>query len=82
MDRLVESNRLVEAGLRMMSEAQSKRNPRTRALHYRDGLLMAFLALRPIRLSSGQDVEHLVAAHRQHVGNLALLHTRRLLSEP
>ncbi|MGY0794202.1 tyrosine-type recombinase/integrase [Azospirillum argentinense] len=52
MDRLVETNRLVEAGLRLMSEAQSKRNPRTRALHYRDGLLMAFLALRPIRLSN------------------------------
>ena len=35
-----------------MTRASSKRNPRTRALQYRDGLMLAFLALRPIRLAN------------------------------
>jgi integrase/recombinase XerD len=52
MDRLVETDRLVQGGLDLMARAHSKRNPRTRALQYRDGLMMAFLALRPIRLAN------------------------------
>jgi hypothetical protein len=37
----------------MMAEATDRPlSPRTRALRYRDGLLIAFLALRPVRLAN------------------------------
>jgi integrase/recombinase XerD len=53
LPRLVESDRLLEAGMAMMAEATDRPlSPRTRALRYRDGLLIAFLALRPVRLAN------------------------------
>ena len=52
--RLVDSARLVQAGLDLMAEAETRsyRNPRTRALAFRDGLMLAVLALRPVRIGN------------------------------
>jgi integrase/recombinase XerD len=53
LPRLVESDRLLEAGMAMMAQATDRPGaPRARALRYRDGLLIAFLALRPVRLAN------------------------------
>ncbi|WP_448208701.1 tyrosine-type recombinase/integrase [Azospirillum sp. sgz302134] len=52
--RIIDSDRLFETGLAMMATAETAAicNPRTRALRHRDGLLMAFLAARPLRLTN------------------------------
>jgi len=47
--RLVDTADLFTLGLRRMAEADRAGSTRQQALHYRDGLLMAFLAARPLR---------------------------------
>lgn len=48
---MVSAELLVGLGFRLMTEAEadSARSMERRAMHYRDGLLIAFLALCPIR---------------------------------
>ncbi len=53
LPRLVEVDRLVTAGFAVMAQAEAASlPPRRRALLYRDGLVLAFLALRPVRVSN------------------------------
>jgi integrase/recombinase XerD len=49
--RLQTPDRLIDLGMRLMAEAESRpdRAPLERALTYRDGLIIAFLAYRPVR---------------------------------
>ncbi len=51
---LVDSFRLFQAGLDLMAQAETSDipNPRVRAIAYRDGLMVAFLAARPVRLQN------------------------------
>jgi integrase len=57
-DRLVFAQRLVEAGLTMMAEAQeSAKNDLARARGVRDGLMIALLAFCPIRLKNFAALE-------------------------
>jgi hypothetical protein len=53
-DRIVDSDRIVRAGIELMREAEE--NPRLskyrRARQYRNGLMIAFLALLPLRLKN------------------------------
>jgi hypothetical protein len=53
-DRIVESNCIVFAGLTLMEEAENTktRTPLQRAQSYRNGLMIALLALCPIRLKN------------------------------
>jgi integrase/recombinase XerD len=50
--RLVGSECLFQAGLELMQRAGEEPTVKTQALRYRDGLMIAFLALRPVRLSN------------------------------
>jgi integrase/recombinase XerD len=50
--RLVGSECLFDAGLELMEQAADEPTAKTQALRYRDGLMIAFLALRPARLSN------------------------------
>ena len=52
--KLFDSDHLYQTGLDMMAAAtpDAYPHPRTRALAYRDGLLIAFLAARPIRVGN------------------------------
>jgi integrase len=53
VDRLVLSERLVEAGLILIREAEMfGKTPRARAVGVRNGLLIALLALHPIRIKN------------------------------
>ncbi len=57
------SVRLVEAGFQMMAEAPHGTSPILRATRFRDGLMVALLALRPLRLRNLAMIEidrHLV----------------------
>jgi integrase len=57
-DRLVSTERLVEAGLTLMAEAKlSARTELTRAKGMRDGLMVALLAFCPIRLKNFAALE-------------------------
>ena len=46
-------DRLIDLGMQMMADAESRlyRSPLQQALTYRDGLIIAFLAYRPVRAS-------------------------------
>jgi hypothetical protein len=50
-DRIVDSDRVVRAGLTLMEEAEMAEHltPLKRARNYRDGLMVALLAIMPIR---------------------------------
>jgi hypothetical protein len=48
--RLVASQELFDLGLSLMSGADRERNARRNAVRFRDGLMIALLALRPLRL--------------------------------
>jgi len=52
LDRIVDSDRIVKAGLDLMREAETndKLSPFRRGLLYRNGLMIAFLAFLPLRL--------------------------------
>jgi integrase/recombinase XerD len=52
--RLVDSRKLMKLGISMMEEARARREglPRHRATSYRNGLMIALLALRPLRLAN------------------------------
>jgi integrase/recombinase XerD len=50
--RLVSAGALFQAGLELMGQAAEEPTAKTQALRYRDGLMIAFLALRPVRLSN------------------------------
>jgi integrase/recombinase XerD len=53
LPKLVAVDRLVTAGFAVMAQAETASlPPRRRALLYRDGLVLAFLALRPVRVSN------------------------------
>jgi integrase len=57
-DRLVLTGRLLEAGLTLVTEAQSfARNDLARARGVRNGLMVALLALCPLRLRNFSDLE-------------------------
>lgn len=47
--RLVGSDELVAIGLSVMEAAEDKGSPRCKAVRFRDGLIIALLALRPMR---------------------------------
>ncbi len=47
--RLKESNELFDLGLKLMAEAPQQSTQRLAAIRYRDGLIIALLALRPLR---------------------------------
>jgi len=53
-DRIVDSHRIVQAGMTLMAEAETAHHltPLRRARNYRDGLMIAFLAVLPIRLKN------------------------------
>jgi integrase len=58
LDRLVFTGRLVEAGLTLVTEAQQfAKNDLVRARGVRNGLMIALLALCPIRLKNFADLE-------------------------
>jgi integrase len=50
--KLVGADDLLELGLKLMAQAQSAATPRLGAIAFRDGLLIAFLALCPLRLKN------------------------------
>jgi integrase len=52
LDRIVDSDRIVKAGLDLMHDAETndKLSPFRRHLQYRNGLIIAFLAFLPLRL--------------------------------
>jgi integrase len=54
LDRIVDSDRIVKAGLDLMREAETndKLSAFRRRLQYRNGLMIAFLALVPLRLKN------------------------------
>jgi integrase len=58
-DRLVLSEVLVEAGLTLMAEAEASTSlsPLKKARQFRDGLMVAMLALHPIRLKNFASLE-------------------------
>jgi site-specific recombinase XerD len=58
-DRLVYTNVIAEAGMTMMAEADAAthRSALARALQFRNGLMIALLALRPIRLKNFAALE-------------------------
>ena len=68
---LVDSFRLFEAGLTLMAEAEISDipNPRVRAVNYRDGLMIALLAVRPVRLGNLSSIR--LGTHLQIDGNAA-----------
>lgn len=53
-ERIVDSDRIVQAGLALMEEAESAHHltPLKRARGYRNGLMIVFLAVMPIRLKN------------------------------
>jgi hypothetical protein len=55
--RLVCSDELVSLGLRLMDSAAGARTPRRAAVLFRDGLIIALLALRPLRLRQPSAVQ-------------------------
>jgi hypothetical protein len=52
--RIVDSDRIVATGIKLMKEAEAdiRSTPLSRALRYRNGLMIAFLALMPLRLKN------------------------------
>ena len=68
---LVDSFRLFQAGLDLMAEAETSDipNPRVRAIAYRDGLMVAFLAVRPVRIENLYSIR--LGKHLQIDGNAA-----------
>ena len=65
VERLVASRDLMELGIQLMAQAQtwSDGSERRRDTRYRDGLMLALLALRPLRLANFVGIElgrHLV----------------------
>jgi integrase/recombinase XerD len=50
--RLATSSELLDLGHHLMNEASRRRRPGERAVQFRDGLLIAFLALQPLRLAN------------------------------
>ena len=63
--RLVASRDLIELGIELMAQARASRegSERRRATRYRDGLMLALLAMRPLRLGNFVGIEidrHLV----------------------
>ena len=68
---LVDSFRLFQAGLDLMADAESSDipNPRVRAIAYRDGLMVAFLAARPVRIENLYSIR--LGKHLQIDGNSA-----------
>jgi integrase/recombinase XerD len=54
--RLIATRDLFELGVNLMTAAQRKTTPRERAIAYRDGLMIAFLAARPLRLANLVDL--------------------------
>jgi integrase len=56
-DRLVLTEVLVEAGLTLMTEAESSASRPAKARQFRNGLMVAMLALHPIRLKNFASLE-------------------------
>lgn len=54
LHRIIDSDRIVEAGLALMQQAEhgNQMTPRRRSLLYRNGLMIALLALCPVRLKN------------------------------
>jgi integrase len=67
-DRLVQSGALIDLGRRLMAEAESSSegSASRRAARYRDGLLIAILAARPVRLRNLAGIE--VGQHLVRIG--------------
>jgi integrase/recombinase XerD len=63
-DRLVGSADLLELGVRLMDGASALTTDRLRAMQFRDGLIIAFLAARPLRLRNlaGLELERTLVA--------------------
>lgn len=91
--RLVGSEELLALGLRLVAEADSDTldggaaTLRSRAVRFRDGLMVAFLALRPLRLHNLAAIQlgqHLVAQGEGYRMRFAASETkaRRALEQP
>ena len=69
--RIVDSGRLFSLGIRLMREAQTAAVParscRAGALQYRDGLIIALLAARPLRLGNLSSIT--LSRHLEHTGD-------------
>jgi len=62
-ERFVTSDELLECGMRLMANADQQSTPRLRAIDYRDGLMIALLALRPLRRKNFVEItidQHLI----------------------
>ena len=55
--RVIATDELVGLGLDLMEQAQQQSTPRLQAIQYRDGLVIAFLALRPWRRKNLADTK-------------------------
>ncbi|MHB2169539.1 tyrosine-type recombinase/integrase [Alsobacter sp. R-9] len=55
-DRMVSADELLGLGLQLMETAQDRRTRRQQALAYRDGLIIALLALQPFRRGNLADL--------------------------
>ena len=56
-ERMVGAADLLSLGRTLMAEAPAQSTDRLRAMQYRDGLMIAFLAARPLRLRNLSDLE-------------------------
>ncbi len=55
-ERLVSAGDLLALGMQLMENAGEQRKPGHRLVHYRDGLMIAFLVLQPLRLANLADL--------------------------
>ena len=70
-DKIVHPARLLELGLALMDSADTLSRPDERARQYRDGLLIALLAARPLRRRSLSELQ--IGTHLRRVGNRYVL---------
>jgi integrase len=62
-ERFVTSDELLDLGLKLLADADQQSTPRLKAIDYRDGLMIALLALRPLRRKNFAEItldHHLV----------------------
>jgi len=64
--KMVGSDDLVALGSRLMEEAEQLSTPRLRAIQFRDGLLIALVALRPLRRKNLTELE--IGRHLIRIG--------------
>ena len=55
-ERFVTSDELLDLGLKLLADADQQSTPRLKAIDYRDGLMIALLALRPLRRKNFAEI--------------------------